>query len=164
MTKKGSETMVRINFLEDEQAILAALGVKISQTPFEKGNIQDLYKECRKNREEAKKLVNGVMKFHQHLIFGDFLPYAITLEDISRMAALYFWRNVSSLNLVFGAGIEASFRVIRPNRYNEVVSDFGKIAFRIYQKAIDLGVPEQDARYLLPVSYTHLTLPTNREV
>ena len=124
MTKKGSETMVKINFLEDEQAILAALGVKISQTPFEKGSIQDLYKECRKNREEAKKLVNRVMKF-QHLIFGDFLPYAITLEDISRMGALYFWRNVSSLNLVFGAGIEASFRVIKPNRYHEVVSDFG---------------------------------------
>jgi thymidylate synthase ThyX len=30
------------------------------------------------------------------------------------------------------------------------VSDFGKLAFEIYEKAIKLGVPEQDARYLLP--------------
>jgi hypothetical protein len=53
-------------------------------------------------------------------------------------------------NLIFGAGIEASLRVVRPNRYNETVGDFGKIAFQSYQKAIDLGVLEQDARYILP--------------
>jgi len=146
----GGGKMVKIGFLEDEAAILAAVGVKISQTPFEKGDIQALYKECRENREESKKLVNFIMKKHGHMILGDFLPYAITLEDISRLAAVYLWRNVNCNNLVFGAGIEASFRVVKPNRYNEVVSDLGKIAFQSYEKAINLGVPEQDARYLLP--------------
>ncbi|MDI6602813.1 MAG: FAD-dependent thymidylate synthase [Patescibacteria group bacterium] len=142
--------MLKVGFLEDEPVILAALGVKISQTPFEKGSLDELYQECRINREESKDLVNKIMGKHRHLILADFLPYAITLEDISRLAAIYFWRNVSANNLVFGAGIEASFRVIRPNRYNQTVSDLGKRAFEIYEKAINLGVPEQDARYMLP--------------
>ncbi|MDI6591901.1 MAG: FAD-dependent thymidylate synthase [Patescibacteria group bacterium] len=145
-----NEEMVKINFLEDESIILAALGVKISQTPFEKGSIKELYQECLANREEAKRLVNEIMRKHRHLILADFLPYAITLENISRLAAIYFWRNVNANNLVFGAGIEASLRVIKPNRYNQIVSDLGKTVFKIYQKAINLGVQEQDARYLLP--------------
>lgn len=142
--------MVKIGFLEDEPAILAAVGVKISQTPFEEGDIKDIYEECRTNREKSKELVNEIMTKHRHLILGDFLSYTITLENISRMAAVYFWRNVNANNLVFGAGIEASFRVIRPDRYNETVSNLGKAAFEIYEKAVNLGVPEQDARYVLP--------------
>jgi len=98
----------------------------------------------------SKELVNRIMKESGHMIFGDFLPYAITLEDISRFAAIYLWRNVNSQNLVFGAGIEASFRVVKPNRFNEIVGTFGKMAFEAYEKAINLGVSEQDARYMLP--------------
>ena len=141
--------MVKIGFLEDEPIILAAVGVKISQTPFEQGSIQDIYEECRANGEKSKALVNEIMIKHRHLILGDFLPYAVTLEDISRLAAIYLWRSVNANNLVFGAGIEASFRVIKPNRYNEVVSDLGKMSFKAYKRAVDLGVPEQDARYML---------------
>jgi len=84
------------------------------------------------------------------MILSDFLPYVVTLEDISRFGAIYLRRNVNVHNLISGAGIEASLRVVRPNRYNEIVSDLGKIAFQVYQKAIDLGVLEQDARYMLP--------------
>lgn len=148
--KSGNKKMVKVGFLEGDPIILAAVGVKISQTPFEKGNILKLYQECRANKEVSGKIVNEIMTKHRHLILGDFLPYALTLEDISRIATLYFWRNVSALNLMFGAGIEASFRVIRPKRYNILVRNFGKMAFEVYQKAIKLGVPEQDARYLLP--------------
>ena len=142
--------MVKMNLIEDEPIILAAVAAKISRTPFEKGSIADLYEESRKNREKSKELVNRIMKESGHMIFGDFLPYAITLEDISRFAAIYLWRNVNSQNLVFGAGIEASFRVVKPNRFNEIVGTFGKMAFEAYEKAINLGVSEQDARYMLP--------------
>jgi thymidylate synthase ThyX len=142
--------MVKVGFLEDESVILAAVGVKISQTPFEQGSIQDLYKECRNNSEESKKLVNSIMKDHGHMILADFLPYAITIEDMSRFAAIYLWRNVNVHNLIMGAGIEASLRVIKPNRFNEVVAEFGKMAFEAYERAIKSGVPLQDARYMLP--------------
>ena len=142
--------MVEVRLLEDEPAILAAVGVKISQTPFEKGSIQDLYKECRDNPQESKKMVNRIMKNYGHMILGDFLPYAITVEDLTRFGAIYFWRNVNVHNLVFGAGIEASLRVIRPSRYNEAVGDLGEVTFQAYKRAIDLGIPEQDARYMLP--------------
>lgn len=142
--------MVRVSFLENEPVILAAVAAKISRTPFEKGTIEDIYKESRENREKSIELVNRIMRESGHMIFGDFLPYAITLENISRFAAIYFWRNVNCYNLVFGAGIEASFRVVKPNRYKEIVSDFGKEAFEVYQKLIELGIPEQDARYILP--------------
>lgn len=96
--------MVKVGFLEDESAILAAVAAKISQTPFEQGSIKELYEECRDNEEEAKKLVNRIMKGSGHLIFGDFLPYAVTLEDLSRFAAIYVWRNVNIYNLIMGAG------------------------------------------------------------
>ncbi|MCK4520538.1 FAD-dependent thymidylate synthase [Candidatus Parcubacteria bacterium] len=142
--------MVKVGFLEDEPIILAAVGVKISQTPFEKGSIRDIYEERRADKEESKKLVNEIMTKHRHLILGDFLPHAIILEDISRLAAIYIWRMVNVNNLVFGAGIEASFKVIKPNRYNEAVSNFGEMAFEAYERAVSGGVPEQDARYLLP--------------
>jgi thymidylate synthase ThyX len=142
--------MVKVGYLEDKPVILAAVGVKISQSPFEKGDIQHLYEECRNNPGESKRMVNAIMKKYGHMVLGDFLPYAITLEDLSRFAAIYLWRNVNVHNLISGAGIEASLRVVRPNRYNEIVSDLGKIAFQAYQKAIDLGVLEQDARYILP--------------
>jgi len=142
--------MAKVGFLQDEPAILAAVGVQISQAPFEKGDIAQLYDECCQKRGESRKFVNDIMKKHRHLILGDFLPYAITFEDISRMAAVYFWRNVNSLNLIFGAGIEASFRVVKPNRFCSVADDFGKMALDLYTKAVNSGVPEEDARYVLP--------------
>lgn len=142
--------MVEVGFLEGEPVILAALGVKISQTPFEQGSIKDIFKECLVDKEASRKLVNDIMNKHGHMILGDFLPYVITLEDMSRLAAIYLWRNVSCFNAIYGAGIEASMRVIKPNRYNEIVSDLGEMAFKAYEKAITLGVPEQDARYMLP--------------
>jgi hypothetical protein len=148
--KSEYEKIAKVGLLEDEPAILAAVGVQISQAPFEKGSIAQLYDECRRNREESRKFVNDIMKKHRHLILGDFLTYAITLEDISRLAAVYFWRNVNSLNLVFGAGIEASLRVVRPNRYHPIAENLGDMALKAYERAVNLGVPEQDARYILP--------------
>jgi len=142
--------MAKVSFLQDEPAILAAVGVQISQSPFEKGNIAQLYEECRQKKAESRKFVNNIMQKHKHLILGDFLPYAIIFEDISRLAAVYFWRNVNSLNLIFGAGIEASLRVIRPNRFYSGAEDFGKMALDAYTKAVNSGVPEEDARYILP--------------
>jgi len=142
--------MVKVGFLEDEPAILAAVAAKISRTPFEKGSIEDLYLESKRNRKRSIELVNRIMKESGHMIFGDFLPFAITLEDLSRFAAIYLWRNVNTQNLIFGAGIEASFRVVKPNRFNKVVSGFGKETFKLYQKLLEIGIPEQDARYVLP--------------
>lgn len=142
--------MIKIELIEDEPAILAAVGVKISQTPFEEGTIKDIYEKCRADKQSSEKLVNDIMNKHKHMILGDFLPYIVTFEDMSRLAAIYLWRNVSCFNAIYGAGIEASMRVIKPNRYNDAVSELGEKAFETYGKAIDLGVPEQDARYMLP--------------
>ena len=140
--------MVKIGYLEDKPYVLAALGVKISQSPFEK-SLEGLYEECRADEAKSKRLVNGIIKKHEHFILSDFLPYAVTLDELSRFAAIYLWRNVNVHNLVYGAGIEASLRVIRPNKYKEVVGDLGEKAFEAYEKAID-ETPEQDARYMLP--------------
>ncbi|MEM5829771.1 MAG: FAD-dependent thymidylate synthase [Candidatus Aenigmatarchaeota archaeon] len=141
--------MMKFYFWENEPVMLAALAAKISRSPFEK-NIQELYEECERDIEKSKKLVNRIMKKYRHLIFGDFSDHAIVLDEISRLATIYIWRNVSSGNLVYGAGIEASLRVLKPARYHEIVSGFGELAFETYEKAIAQGIPEEDARYLLP--------------
>ncbi|MFC1663603.1 FAD-dependent thymidylate synthase [Patescibacteria group bacterium] len=142
--------MVKVNLLQDDPIILAALGVKISQTPFKEGTIQELYEECRGDRKSSEKIVNQIMQNNRHMILADFLPFAITIEDLSRFGAIYLWRNVNAINMIYGAGIEASLRVIKPNRYNEVVNDLGKMALESYERALELGVPNQDARYMLP--------------
>ena len=56
----------------------------------------------------------------------------------------------------FGAGIALSRRAI-PEELEEILEDFTSIG-----SISDLGLEEQDdeASYLEPVSYTHLTLPT----
>jgi hypothetical protein len=84
------------------------------------------------------------------MIMGDFLPYAITLDDLSRLAAIYLWRNVNSANLVYGAGIEASLRVVKPSRHHPATDPLWKESIDIYNEAIEKGVPEQDARYVIP--------------
>ncbi|MCK4860160.1 MAG: FAD-dependent thymidylate synthase [Candidatus Omnitrophica bacterium] len=142
--------MVKVGFLKDDSAILAALGVKVSQTPFEAGSIQDLYEECKEDREGSIALVNEIMAKHRHMILADFVPYAITLEGISRFGAIAFWRMVNVGNLTFGAGIEASLRVVTPNRFNTAAGDLGEMAFECYERAVELGVPLEDARYMLP--------------
>ncbi len=141
--------MVRISYLEDEPYILAALGVKISQSPFER-SLEELYEECRADRSGSKKLVNDIMRKHGHFILSDFLPYAVILDELTRFAAIFIWRNVNAPNLCYGAGIEASFRVIKPIKYKEIVKDIGERAFEIYERSIKDGVFEQDARYVLP--------------
>lgn len=146
----GGEKMVKVGFLEGPPAVLSAVGAKISQTPFEEGSIQEIYEECQVKKQRMAKWVNQIMKKHRHMLLADFLPYAITLEDISRFTAIYLWRNVNVHNLIYGAGIEASLRVIKPNRYNEVVEEFGRMAFEVYQWLLENGVPIQDARYVLP--------------
>jgi len=166
--------MAKVVFIKNKPVILANLGVKISQSPFENGSIGKLYRECIANEKESKEMVNLIANRDKHLILGDFLDYAITIENLSRFAAIYLWRNISANNLIFGAGIEASLRVIKPNRYHPVylkqevdslikiydkewvkkrikaVKNIGKAAFSLYEKAIKAGVPEQDARYVLP--------------
>jgi len=142
--------MVKVKMIEDDPIILATLAAKISQTPFEKGDVFSLYEETKSNKEKAEDFVNQIMKNKGYLIFGDVLPYAITLEDISRFAVIYFFRNVNVQNLVFGAGMEASFRVVKASSFNEKLEFFGQEIFEIYEKALRAGIPEQDARYLLP--------------
>ncbi len=141
--------MVKIAFLKDETFILIALALKISRTPFEKGSIDKLYKECLADRQGSREFANRVMSKFRHLIPGDFLDYAITLEDISRFAAIYLWRNVSAPNQIFGAGLETSFRRISPVSYTGTLGSFGKMTFKSYEEALGLEVPREDAKYIL---------------
>lgn len=141
--------MVKVSFFQDEFRTIAALAARISQEPFETGSIQDLFEKCLADKKGSKEFINSIVS-RGHLIPGDMLPYAIGLEHITRFAAIYFWRLVNVYNLIFGAGIEASLRVIKPNRYIEFVSKFAKKAFRVYEEAIEIGVLNQDARYMIP--------------
>lgn len=143
------QKIAKVEYISDQPIVLAALAAKISQTGLEK-SIQELYQEAKNDIESSKNLVNKILQKNKHLIFGDFLPFALIFENVSRFFTLYFWRNVSAPNLIFGAGIEASLRVIKPTRYLPIVSEFGEVAFDFYQRLISEGIENQDARYVLP--------------
>ena len=140
---------LKISLLEDEPYVLSALGVRISQSPFEK-SVDELYEECRANREKSRELVRGIMEKHRHMILGDFLPYAVVFEGLTRLAALYIWRNVNALNLIFGGGIEASLRVVEPSPNMCIPLVDASDAIETYYEILGDGVPRQDARYVLP--------------
>jgi thymidylate synthase (FAD) len=136
--------------LEGEPAVLAAVAAKISRTPLEDATIEDIFKDCKEGPEKSKKLVGRVLNYG-HMIPSDFGGFAIGLENISRLAAIYIWRNVNTANSIFGAGIEASLRLIKVNRFNDTIDPkIGNEFFEAYEKIIDLGIPVQDARYVLP--------------
>jgi hypothetical protein len=59
--------MVKVGFIEDKPIVIAAVAAKISQTPFEKGSIEQLYEESRENEEKSKKLVEIMER--EHLVF-----------------------------------------------------------------------------------------------
>ncbi|OYT43224.1 MAG: hypothetical protein B6U88_01635 [Candidatus Aenigmarchaeota archaeon ex4484_56] len=139
--------MVEVHYLEDHPAILAALGVNISNSDRD---WKDIYKICREDFKESEKLVKDIVKKHKHNILLDFTSSAIILDNISRLGAIYFWRNVSAPNLVSGGGIERSFRVVEPRYFREETEDLGNYSLEVYNSAIEDGVPYQDARYVIP--------------
>jgi hypothetical protein len=139
---------MKITFLKDDSYILAGLGAKISQSPFEK-TINELYDEA-KDVEKSKKLVRNIVDKNKHRIFDDFTETAFVFDGITRAGAIYFWRNISSLNLMSGAGLETSLRVIKPTNYNSSITELAEASKSCYDDAINDGMPEQDARYVLP--------------
>ncbi|MEM1577461.1 MAG: FAD-dependent thymidylate synthase [Candidatus Pacearchaeota archaeon] len=139
---------MKIKFLEENEVIIRGIAAKISQSPLEK-SIDEIYDEVKRNENETKELINKIVEKYKHLIFLDFFNQAIIFDNISRLAAIYLWRNVNSLNEIFGCGIEASFRIVKPERFVFEDELFYE-AKEIYNKAIEKGIKEQDARYLLP--------------
>lgn len=135
---------MKIKFFQDKPSIIASLAAKISQSPLDK-TIETLYEESKKESDFAY----NISKKYRHMIFGDFLNYAVVFEGISRLACLYLWRNVNSLNLVYGAGIEASLRVVKPENF--IFDDpLFLESKKIYDKAIEKGIRKEDAKYVLP--------------
>ena len=51
-------------------------------------------------------------------------------------------------------------------KYDNIIFDVGDVLleYRWKQMLMDYGLSEEEAIRVGPVSYTHLTLPTNREV
>lgn len=139
---------MKISFFKDEPIILAALAAKISKSPLEK-SVEETYEELRDDKKRATDFINKIIKKYNHLIFADFVGNAIAFEEISRLAAIYFWRNVNTFNEIFGAGIETSLRIVKPNKFLFEDPLFYE-AKEIYDKAIEKGIKEEDARYVLP--------------
>lgn len=141
---------MKINFLEEKEEIIRGLAFKISQSPLER-SIEEILEEIKDNSEEINKKINKIMEKYKHLIFLDFSNQAIIFDKISRAATLYFWRNINSLNEIYGCGIETSFRIVKPGEFI-FDDDLFYEAKEIYEKAIQKGVKEQDARYILPLA------------
>jgi len=135
---------MEIKFFQDKPNIIANLAAKVSQSPLSK-NVYEIYEESKK---EAKFAYN-ICKKYKHMVFGDFLNYAVVFDGISRFSCLYLWRNVNSLNNVYGVGIETSFRVVKPEKFVFDDELFLKCK-KVYDRAIEKGIKEQDARYVLP--------------
>jgi thymidylate synthase ThyX len=135
---------MEIRFFQDKPKVIATLAAKISQSSLSK-SLDELYQESKKEEDFGYRIIEK----YNHRIFGDFLNYAIVFEGISRLACIYIWRNVNSLNNVYGAGIETSFRVVRPEKFIFDDPLFFECK-KLYDRAIEKGIKEQDARYVLP--------------
>lgn len=141
----------KVNFLEDDWIFLAATAARISQSSFEK-KIEELYQSEKENEEKSLQRVKKIVEQYHHLILGDFSNFGIAIENTTRLASLYFWRMINKENLIFGAGIETSQRVVSPIDFHFSLTEFGAKTLVFYQKLInEFKIPPEDARYILPL-------------
>jgi len=133
---------------KENKYFIPALAVKISQYPLEK-KIAGMVEEVN-DPEVAKKLVRSIVDKNKHRIPDDFTSTAIVFDGITRFGTIYLWRNISSQNLMYAAGLETSFRVVNPVDYHPSMLKFSEACKACYDDAIDDGIPKQDARYVLP--------------
>ncbi len=142
---------LEIKLIEEKRPlILGAVAGKISQYSLDK-KVEEIIEEIKKKgQEEIEKYISRVMGYG-HLVLGEIEDRAIVFDKITRAAALFLWSNVSAHRQMFGAGVEASFRIISPKYFHpSLEKEFVDRALKLYYAAIDKGTFPQDARYVLP--------------
>ncbi len=133
-------------------------------------NIEEAIDYFNKNPLEAKKLVERVYSKYRHQSIGEFSTLGIYLKDTSRLFNFVGWIPIGAPRGVQGVGTEKSLRRTRPRNYVEVnpkLNFFNENAFQTYQELVNSKLPEEDARYVLPLSTKSeeiMQIPLGREL
>jgi thymidylate synthase ThyX len=138
--------MVKVSLLRSKPYLLAAIGLRLTRAPLDRP-IEEIEREF-ESEEKAKRFVRKVYSYG-HRIPADFCSHALVVDRISRAGSIYGWRNVNSLSLLYGAGLETSFRWVEPSDCIAGAKTLWREEKEAYLKALQEGIPKEDARFLL---------------
>jgi len=138
--------MIEIRLVKNEPVVFGAVGAAILDKDTR--TILEIYEHYTEHQDEAIKLVDRILK-SKHMIVGHFLPQAIIIQGLTRLGAMYIWRMINTQSLVFASGLETSLRISKVASVRPNVGKLGQSSLNLYQKAIGLGIPAEDARAVL---------------
>ncbi len=94
----------------------------------------------------------GVKKGFGHRMGGEMVTPRILIVKPTRFEALALWDKVNTFNGIRLSGLERSLRIQRPPfaTIDKESKEQQDEALPIYEELLKRGVPEEDARYLLP--------------
>lgn len=138
--------MVEIRLVKGEPVVFGAVGAAILEKDAR--TIFEIYEHYAQHPDEAIKLVNRILK-NKHMIVGHFLPQAIIIQGLTRLGAMYIWRNINTQSLVFASGLETSLRISKIASVRSSVGKLGQLSLNLYLKAVEAGIPVEDARAVL---------------
>jgi len=154
--------MVEVTLIEDNPWVIRTFATSLTQDSRDWRELLNDAKtkpldDCKRYiKKIAGELVyrDGVAsrKGYGHPIAAEFGKRAIVLDGISRLSALYLWRNINTLSEVYGDGLERSFRVQRPpfrciDDESRTLYEYGLGA---YAKGAERGIPTEDLRFIFP--------------
>lgn len=155
--------MVEVTLVEDNPWVIRATATRLTQDSMdwrtileeEKGRpLADCIKYIKRVAGEVVYREGGekTRKGYGHPIAAEFGNRAIVLDGISRISALYLWRNINALSELYCDGLERSFRVQRPpfRCIDEESTALYELGLDAYAKGAERGIPTEDLRYVFP--------------
>lgn len=142
--------MLELYVIEDNPWIIRAFATALTR---EKGEWQRIQREKQEAGIEAcREYVSRIYQKFGHLITIEFGNRAIVMDGISRISALYTWRNINVFEQIYGSGLERSLRIQEPPFVcaDMVAQSMYEGALGPYLRAEERGVPIEDRRYFLP--------------
>lgn len=142
--------------VEGEKLVAVAAKQSLSRKPFE-------YQWGKMSNKEVETWIKETLK-RNHLSPWEHSVYTFVIEGISRACSHQLVRHriasYTQLSQRFAKMIKEYFDVVKPPRIirnNEALKIFNEAvskAYKAYVKLLDLNIPPEDARYVLPQAVT----------
>jgi len=122
---------------------------KVAQSQYD---LQKLAELKRQGIEKSRKYALKIVEKYEHKIILEFGNRALVIDGISRISALFNWRNINIYNQIYASGLERSLRIQEPpfECIDEKTKELYELGSSAYLYARESGIPAQDARYVLP--------------
>jgi len=155
--------MVEVTLIEDNPWVIRSFATRLTQDSLDWKEI--LKQEREKPLDECRKYIKRiageiiykdsgerVRKGYGHPIAAEFGNRAVVLDGVSRISALYLWRNINATSEVYCDGLERSLRVQKPpfRCIDEESRRLYEMGLDAYAKGDERKISTENLRYVFP--------------